>query len=300
MPKFLTSALYIFVPAVGAIVISALALATVGIAQAAPPSQSNSLEVRIQRVTMISDFEDNIKTTFGRGARIRTEVELRDLRNPDAIAPDAPDYHAEYILSYSVNSLRVGTKYQGRNDPASLTKVMLTPGGEGIFKIYWNVPYDFGGGEYNFRVEVSKADSPNAVEHHLQRDFRVSERSDYVHISEYRYDFGNINDEETPRNDLIVIAPVNPQAGDLTWRVTKWPSEWLNLVEPPPDPTDPTKSIESVNSSVIVLEVKETALFGNFQNEDVVVSTNSGNYTIKVSGNIDRRPDGKISDFSMR
>ncbi len=300
MPKFLTIALYIFIVAVGAIVIGALALATAGTARAVTPSQSDSLEVRIQRVTMVSDFEDNIKTIFGRGARIRMEVELRDLRNPDTIASDAPNYRAEYILSFSVNSLRLGTIYQGRNDPASLRNVMLEPGEEGIFNIYWNVPYDFGGGEYNFRVEVSKADSPHAVKHHLQRDFRVSERSEYVHISETRYDFGNIDDEETPRNDLIFIAPINSQAGDLIWRVAEWPSEWLNLVEPPPDPDDPTQSVEVVNYGPIVLQVEETALFGNFQNEDVVVSTNAGDYTIKVSGNIDRHPGGKISDFGMR
>ncbi|MCY3637677.1 MAG: hypothetical protein OXG80_01125 [Chloroflexi bacterium] len=300
MPKLLTTALHIFVAAVGAIVIGALALAAAGIAQAAPPSQSDSLEVRIQRVTMISDFEDNIKTTFGRGARIRTEVELRDLRDPDAIASNAPDYRAEYILSSSVNSLRLGTVYQGRNDPASLKSAVLTPGEEGIFEIYWNVPYDFGGGEYNLRVEVSKADSPHAVEHHLQRDFRVSERSEYVHISKNRYDFGNINDEETPRSDIIFIAPINGQAGDLIWRVTEWPSEWLNLVDPLPDPDDPTQSVEVVNNGSIVLQVEETTLFGNFQNEDVVVSTNAGDYTIKVSGNIDRHPGGKISDFGMR
>ena len=299
MPKFLKTAPDIFVVAVVAIVIGALVLAAAGMAQAAP-SQSDSVEVLIKRVTMISDFEDNIKTIFGRGARVRTEVELRDLRDPAAIASDAPDYSAKYILSYSVNSLRRGTIYQGRNDPASLTTVTLTPGEQDTFDIFWNVPYDFGGGEYNFRVEASKADSPHAVEHYLQRDFRVSEYSEYVHISKNSYDFGNIDDEETPRNDLIFIAPINGQAGDLIWRVTEWPTEWLNLVEPLPDPDDPTQSVEVVNNGSIVFEVEATALFGNFQNEDVVISTNAGDYTIKVSGNINRHPDGKISDFGMR
>ena len=300
MPKLPTTVLHIFVAAVGAIVISALAMATAGVTQATPPSQTNLREVVIQRVTMISEFEGNIKTLFGRGARIRTEVELRDLRDPDAITSDSPDYRAEYILSFSVNSLRLGTIYQGRNDPASLTKVVLEPGEEGIFEVYWNVPYDFGGGEYNFRVEVSKADNPHTVKHYLKRDFRVSEHSEYVHISKNSYDFGNIDDEETPRNDLIFIAPINGQAGDLKWRVTDWPSEWLNLIEPLPDPDDPTRSVEVVNNGSIVFQVEETALFGNFQNEIVVVSTNAGDYTIKVSGNIDRHPDGKITDFGMR
>ena len=177
MPKLPTTVLHIFVAAVGAIVISALAMATAGVTQATPPPQANLREVVIQRVTMISEFEGNIKTLFGRGARIKTEVELRDLRDPDAIATDSPDYRAEYILSFSVNSLRLGTIYQGRNDPASLTKVVLEPGEEGIFEVYWNVPYDFGGGEYNFRVEVSKADNPHTVKHYLKRDFRVSEHS---------------------------------------------------------------------------------------------------------------------------
>ena len=86
----------------------------------------------------------------------------------------------------------------------------------------------------------------------------------------------------------------------MKWRVTDWPSDWLNLIEPLPDPDDPTRSVEVVNNGSIVFQVEETALFGNFQNEVVVVSTNAGDYTIKVSGNIDRHPDGKITDFGMR
>ena len=265
-----------------------------------PQAQSGALEVRIQRITLISDFEDTIRSTFDRGARIRAELELKDLRDPDEIEIDDPDYNAEYTLSFSVNSVRAGTVLQGRDDPSNLTTVTLKPGEEGTATITWNVPYDFPAGQYNFRVEISTADSPDQVEHYLQREFRISAGSDYVLISNKRIDFGNIKDEETPRSDPILIAPINGRAGDLTWRITDWPSEWLNLIEPPPDPEDPTRSVEVINNDyTIILQVSDTALFGNFANEDVVISANAGEYIVKVSAKINRHASGEIDSFSV-
>ena len=267
---------------------------------AAPQAQSGSLEVRIQRITLISDFEDTIRSTFDRGARINAELELKDLRDPDKIDIDDPEYDAEYTLSFSVNSLRAGTVLQGRDDPSNLTTITLEPGEEGTGTITWNVPYGFPAGEYNFRAEISTADSPDQIEHYLQREFRISAGSDYVLISNKRIDFGNIKDEETPRSDPILIAPINGRAGDLTWRITDWPREWLNLIEPPPDPEDPTRSVEVINNDyTIILQVSDTALFGNFANEDVVISANAGEYIVKVSAKINRHASGEIEAFSV-
>ena len=267
---------------------------------AAPQAQSGSLEVRIQRITLISDFEDTIRSTFDRGARINAELELKDLRDPDKIDIDDPEYDAEYTLSFSVNSLRAGTVLQGRDDPSNLTTITLEPGEEGTGTITWNVPYGFPAGEYNFRAEISTADSPDQIEHYLQREFRISAGSDYVLISNKRIDFGNIKDEETSRSDPILIAPINGRAGDLTWRITDWPSEWLNLIEPPPDPEDPTRSVEVINNDyTIILQVSDTALFGNFANEDVVISANAGEYIVKVSAKINRHASGTIDSFDI-
>ncbi len=255
--------------------------------------------MRIQRITMISDFEDTIRSSFDRGARINGELELKDLRDPDDFDIDDPDYLAEYTLNFLINSLRAGTIIDSRDDPANLTAVTLEPGEESETAVTWNVPYDFPAGQYTFRVEIRPADDPNRIEHYLRREFRVNDGSDYVLLSDRRIDFGNINDEETPRSDLIVIAPINRQAGDLKWRVTEWPTKWLNLVEPQPDPQDPSRSIEVTNNGYIILQVSNTVLFGDFANEDVVITANADEYVVKVSGRINRHASGVIDSFNI-
>ena len=298
--KFLSANATKWVCALGLLAAASGALATIGTTQAAPPSQSGGLEVRIQRITLVSDFEDTIRSTFDRGARIDAVLELKDLRNPEDFARDDPDFAATYTLSFLINSLRAGTVLQGRDDPANLTTVMLEPGEESTATITWNVPYDFPEGEYNFRVEISTEDNPNRVEHYLQREFRITSGLDYVLISNNRIDFGNVKDEETPRSELILIAPINGRAGDLKWQVTDWPSEWLELIEPPPDPLHPTRSVEVINNDhILIFEVSEKALFGNYADEDVVISTNAGEFVVNVSARINRHASGEIEAFSV-
>ena len=265
---------------------------------AAPQAQAGP-DVRIERIKLIDDFEDNIKSRFDPGARIRAELELKDLRDSATIDSDDPDYQARYTVSFSVNSLRAGTVYQGRDDPDNLRSTTLTPGERGTINLIWNVPYDFPAGEYNFRTEIGLSDTPEAVEHFLQRQFRIDSNSDYVLVSDKRIDFGNVSDEQTPRSDLIVIAPINRDAGDLVWRVSKWPTKWLEIVHPPLDPDDDTRSIEVANNGYIVLQVSKTALFGNFADEDVVISTNAGEYIVKVSAKINRHASGTIDSFDI-
>ena len=283
----------------GLLAAAAGALVTAATTQAAPSSQSGGLQVRIQRITMISDFEDTIRSSFDRGARINGELELKDLRDPDDFNIDDPDYLAEYTLNFMVNSLRAGTIVDSRDDPANLTAVTLEPGEKSEVTVTWNVPYDFPAGQYTFRVEIRPADDPNRIEHYQRREFRVNDGSAYVLISDRRINFGNINDEEAPRTDLIVIAPINRQAGDLKWRVTEWPTEWLNLVEPQPDPQDPSRSIEVTNNGYIILQVSKRVLFGNFTDENVVITANADEYVVKVSGRINRHASGDIDSFNI-
>ena len=298
--KFLSANATKWVCALGLLAAASGALATTGTTQAAPPSQSGGLEVRIQRITLVSDFEDTIRSTFDRGARIDAVLELKDLRSPEDFDIDDPDFAATYTLSFLINSLRAGTVLRGRDDPANLTTVMLEPGEESTATITWNVPYDFPEGEYNFRVEISTEDNPNGVEHYLQREFRITSGLDYVLISNNRIDFGNVKDEETPRSERILIAPINGRAGDLKWRVTDWPSEWLELIEPPPDPLDPTRSVEVIdNDHILIFEVSEKALFGNYADEDVVISANAGEFVVNVSARINRHASGEIEAFSV-
>ena len=284
----------------GMLGILALGLLAAETSHASPPSQSGRIEVRIQRITLVSDFEDTIRTTFDRGARINAELELKDLREPADFSPDDSGYLAEYTLSFVINSLRSGTVYRSRDEPANIIKATLEPGELGAATIIWNVPYDFPAGEYNFRVEISTAENPNGVEHYLRREFRINDDSRYVLISDDKIDFGNVVDEETPRSAPILIAPINGRAGDFKWRITQWPSEWLDLVEPPPDPLDPTRSIEVVNNDyTIILQVKRDVLSGAFTNEDVVITANAGEYIVNVSGRINRNASGKIDSFKI-
>ena len=275
------------------------AIVTTATTQAAPPSQSGGLQARIQRITMISAFEDTIRSSFDRGARINAELELKDLRDADDFDIDDPDYLAEYTLNFMISNLRAGTVINSLDDPANSTAVTLEPGEKSEPTVTWNVPYDFPAGQYTFRVEIRPADDQNRIEHYLQREFRVNDDSDYVLLSDRRIDFGNINDEETPRSDLIVIAPINRQAGDLKWRVTEWPAKWLNLVEPAPDPQDPSRSVEVTNNGYIILQVNKSVLFGNFADEDVVITANAGEYVVKVSGRINRHASGDIDSFNI-
>ena len=276
------------------------ALVTTATTQAAPPSQSGGLQVRIQRITLVSDFEDTIRSSFGRGARINAELELKDLRDADDFHIDDPDYLAEYTLNFMVSSLRAGTVVDSRDDPADMTAVTLEPDEESEVTVTWNVPYDFIAGQYTFRVEIRPADDPNRIEHYLQREFRVNDSSDYVLLSDRRIDFGNINDEETPRSDPILIGPINRQAGDLKWRVTEWPTKWLNLVKPPLDPHDPSRSIEVTDyDDVIILQVNNSVLFGDFADEDVVITANADEYVVKVSARINRHASGTIDSFNI-
>ncbi len=296
--KFLSANATKWVCALGLLAAASGALVTTATTQAAPPSQTGP-QARIQRITLISDFEDTIRSSFDRGARINSKLELKDLRDPDDFDIDDPDYIAEYTLNFLITSLRAGTVIDSRDGPANMTSVMLEPGEESETTVIWNVPYDFTAGQYTFRVELRPVDNPNRIEHFLQREFRVNDDSDYVLLSDQRIDFGNISDEETPRSDLIVIAPINHQAGDLKWRVTEWPTEWLNLVEPLPDPRDPSRSIEVTNNGYIILQVNKTVLFGNFADEDVVITANAGEYVVKVSGRINRHASGDIDSFNI-
>lgn len=285
--------------AAGSFALVAAALSQAAIAQAAPSSQSGKIDVRIQGITLISDFEDAARNTFDRGARIRAEFEVKDLRDPDSVSSDAADYQVEYTISFAVTSARLGTVFQGRDDPASISAITLVPGEGRAVEIIWNVPYDFPSGEYNFRIEVSNPDKPNTFEHYSQRKFRVNADSKYVLISENHIEFGSVRDEETPRSDLVIIARINREAGDLTWRVEDWPMDWLNLIEPQPDPDAPTRSVEVTNNGYIVVQVNETALFGSFSDE-VIISSNAGEFSFDVSAHINRRARGSIDAFSIR
>ena len=70
-------------------------------------------------------------------------------------------------------------------------------------------------------------------------------------------------------------------------------------MEPSPDPQDPSRSIEVTNNGYIILQIDNKVLFGNFADEDVVITANADEYVVKVSGRINRHASGDIDSFNI-
>lgn len=277
--------------------ISLLSLNTV---HAAPLPQPVQLQVRIDDITFRDDLalDDRARTTFDRGAKLIAKVDLTDLRDKSSISENDPEYRLQYTIDFAIRDVRTGTIYDGSQDPQNSGQITLAPSESGSAQLVWNIPYDFPSNDYLFRVNIDLADGSNTDGHFSERDIRIADRSKYIFKEEDRWNFQNVVDEETPRTKRILISPVNPDAGDLLWRVTSWPSEWLKLIEPVPDPLDLSKSIEVTNTGFLQLRVSESALVGNFSDE-VVITSNAGQISFPVIANINRHPDGEIDRFDV-
>ena len=265
--------------------------------RAAPPAQSNTRVVEIDSITLRNDFEGNRAMKFDRGARIGAEVQVKDLRDSASIEMGSPDYEARYILTFAIEHQNRGIVYDGSADPNSMKSITLKPSERGEVNLTWNVPYDFPDEMYKFSVTVRRADTPETVEHTLKHGMEIEAESRYVLLREDRIDFGEVVAEETPRKSVTIIR-ANPSAGDLTWRVTDWPRDWLRLVEPELDPNDPKRSVEVVNTGAVRLQVLPTVLKGTFSGE-VSISSNAADFTFPISATIDRNARGRIDRFAI-
>ena len=274
-------------------VIAAISLLSVGAAHAAPPPQLGHLNVRIDRITLRDGFDDQLRTAFDRGAKLIAEVEFTDLRDKDSVPENSPEYEVPYILKFTIGNSKEGTIYDSSQYPHYLKQVALAPAESAKAEIVWNVPYDFPVDDYKFRVNIGFADNPDVIEQYSERDLRIIESPRYIFRSHDKWDFGEVFDEEIPRTEQIFIAPRNPDAGDFTWRVTKWPTEWLELTEPALDPVDSSRSIEITNAGFLRLRVIKTVLFGEFTGE-IVITSNAAEFKIPVTASIKRYPSGII------
>ena len=261
------------------------------------PAQSNPRVVEIDRITLRNDFEGNKAIRFDRGARIGAEVRVKDLRDSASIERDSPDYEAQYIVAFAIEHQVRGVVYDGNTNPRDLEHITLKPSERGSVELKWDVPYGFPDEVYKFSVSVRRADTPETVEHTLKHGMAIESGSRYVFMSEERISFGEVVDEDTPRQ-YIIITPANRAAGDLRWRVTDWPGEWLRLVEPELDPNDPTQSVEVVNTGTVRLQVLPTVLEGTFSDE-VSISSNAADFTFPISASIDRDARGLIDHFKI-
>ena len=283
---------------IGLLAVVAIWLLSAGGIQAAPLSQSNPRVVELDNLTLFNKFEDKKQNRFDAGARISAKVVVKDLRDSTAIEEGTPGYHARYILPFTIERDGKGISYNSSADPDNLTQVTLTPAERRSVELVWNVPYAFPEGGYKFSVTVRQAATPDTVEHTLKHGMVIEAEPRYVFRSKERMDFGEVSAEETPLG-FVIVSPGNRDAGNLTWRVIHWPSDWLKLVEPESDPSDASQSVDVVNTGAVRVQVLQTALIGRFSDE-IKVRSNAGEFRIPVTASIDRNAKGKIDRFAVK
>ena len=283
---------------IGLLAVVAIWLLSAGGVQAAPLSQSNPRVVELDNLTLFNKFEDKKQNRFDAGARISAKVVVKDLRDSTAIEEGTPGYHARYILPFTIERDGKGISYDSSADPDNLTQITLTPAERRSVELVWNVPYAFPEGGYKFSVTVRQAATTDTVEHTLKHGMVIEAEPRYVFRSKERMDFGEVSAEETPLG-FVIVSPGNRDAGNLTWRVIHWPSDWLKLVEPESDPSDASQSVDVVNTGAVRVQVLQTALIGRFSDE-IKVRSNAGEFRIPVTASIDRNAKGKIDRFAVK
>jgi len=285
---------------IGLLSVLSISLLSLNTIHAAPLPQPTQLQIQIDSITLRDDLalDDRVRTIFDRGARLIAKVDLTDLRDEGSVPESDPEYRLQYTLDFDIRDARTGTIYDSSQAPGDSRQITLAPSESGSIELVWNIPYDFPSNDYIFRVNIDLADVSNTEAHFSEQNIRIADSSRHIFKEEDRWNFQNVVDEETPRTKRILISPDNPDAGDLVWRVTGWPSEWLELIEPMPDPLDPSRSIEVTNTGFLQLRVSGSALVGNFSDE-VIITFNAGEVSFPVLANINRHPGGKIDIFDV-
>lgn len=275
----------------GALLIAAAwLLATDGLA-AAQLGDTRRLVV-VDLVTLRDESDGKRRSVFQRGARMSVEVRIKDRRDADDGVEGSADYERRYAVAIWVKDPDDGVIYDGTGSTDAMRRIALAPSKRGSVRFEWNVPYGAPDGRYTMYASVRYAADPGRVVHRFAHAFGVNERPTYIYTSKRGIDFGDVVKDETPTGSLI-IARRNRDAGDLVWRVVDWPRDWLELLEPAPDPDDADESVDVVNTGTLRFGVRGSALRGSFRDE-VVVSSNAGELTFGVSANINRRARGAL------
>ena len=248
--------------------------------------------VVVDLVTLRDASDGKRRSVFQRGARMSTEVRIKDRRDADDGVVGDPDYERRYAVAIWVKDPDDGVIYDGTGSAAEMREIGLAPSKRGNVRFEWNVPYDAPDGRYTFYASVRHAADPGRVVHRFAQAFGVNERPTYIYTSKRGIDFGDVVKDETPTGSLI-IARRNRDAGDLVWRVVDWPRDWLELLEPAIDPDNADQSVEVVNTGTLRFGVRGSALRGSFRDE-VAVSSNAGELKFDVSANINRRARGAL------
>lgn len=252
----------------------------------------------INRITLRDGFDRKVRTTFGQGARLTASIRIRDRRSADD-GTYGPFDEQQYIVTIHIEDSNEDVIYDGRTLRSTAGRIALKPSERDEVDVVWNVPYGSPRGAYKIYASVYPEEFPNRLLHKAVKSFNITERSNssYIHLSDSSINFGDVVKNEKPE-DGFIIARRNRNAGDFLWQVVEWPYEWLELLEPDISPTNPKRSVEVANTGNIRLKVRQDALKGNFS-DDVVINSNAGSFTVKVSANINRRASGEITRLRL-
>ena len=279
------------------LLVIAAALALQSHAHAAASAQSQRLVI-VDLVTLKDDSSGRRRSGYAPGATLRAEVRVRDRRESRYFPKDTPDHYADYLIAIAVKDPDDNIIYDAALSPDDMRALRLAPARRGDVTFLWTIPYAASEGKYILTASVRHAAQPARAVHKFAHNFGVRPDDAYIFTSDRRISFGDVDADETPVGGVI-IAPRNRAAGPLTWRVTDWPKEWLDLIQPPLDPANPDQSIEITNTGQLRFQVRPDALRGNYRGE-AIVSTNAGDLTIQLYADINRRAAGRIERFRVR
>ena len=266
-------------------------------AHAAAPAQSQRLVI-VDLVTLKDDSTGRRRSGYAPGATLRAEVRVRDRRESRYFPKDTPGHYADYLVAIAVKDPDGNIIYDAAISPDDMRPLRLAPARRGDVTFLWTIPYAASEGKYILTASVRSAAAPARAVHKFAHNFGVRPDDAYIFTSDRRISFGDVDADETPIGGVI-IAPRNRAAGPLTWRVTDWPQDWLDLIQPPLDPANPDQSIEITNTGQLRFQVRPDALRGNYRGE-AIVSTNAGEIAIQLYADINRRAGGSIERFRVR
>ena len=250
-------------------------------AYAAAPPQPTLPEILITDID-VKDTRDNKRDLFEPAQPVIIEVEITDTRFLVNVSDKDPNISQDYIVVLNVNGPRDIPIYDSLEEDESI-QVSSLPEERQVVAFRWRIPLTARRGGYDVIISIRKLDEQTTVINQEDEGFFVEVYAE-LFVSELLVDFGDVLDDETPSESIIVA---NIGDGILVWRVTEYPEDWLDLVKPGLGQTQ-------IDTGRITLKVLKTALLGEFRGE-LVIESNAGHEDVTIKASIDRNPRGNFT-----
>ena len=262
----------------------------------AQPYAQSSQTVRITRFEVFDDKTDQIRSVFSKGAKLRIEAEFTDLRNLAAFDDDDPNYDANYVVVFEI---REGSRpvYSTDDTLEGNKDLQLEPEERKKMTFRWDAPFEIDSGGHEIVITVRDANNFSNVQDEVKSKITIQSSAAALYISKLSVDFGDVEDDDTPRERILVSNP-NRAAGDLIWKITGLP-DWLELISPEASENDSQESVLVTNNHTIILQVRGTVLKGNLKDQ-LKIESNAGTSRIDVSVSVDRNANGLMSQLKVR